>query len=88
MRATLDRAGITCEFQTGGVVGFPVYRCGLRDAAGDPLAYASGRGAGRQSMASALYEVWQHHRHELGQNAVPVLPTGRAMHRLTRYTEP
>ena len=76
MRATLDRAGFTCEFQTGGVVGFPVYRCCLRDAAGTPLAYASGRGAGRQSMASALYEVWQHHQHEVGQRGLAARPAG------------
>ena len=76
MRATLDRAGLTCEFQTGGVVGFPVYRCCLRDAAGNALAYALGKGAGRQSMASVLYEVWQHHQHEVGQRGLAARPDG------------
>jgi ribosomal protein S12 methylthiotransferase accessory factor len=83
LRATLDHAGFTCEFQTGGVVGFPVYRCCLRDPAGNPVAYALGKGAGRQSMASVLYELWQHYQHEIGQrslaarpDAVRVVPVG------------
>lgn len=76
MHATLDRAGYTCEIQAGGVTGFPVYRCCLVDASGNPLAYSLGKGAGRQSMASALYELWQHYQHELGQRGLAARPDG------------
>lgn len=74
MRATIERAGLTCEVRAGGVEGFPVYRCRLSDASGRPVAYSLGKGAGEQSMASALYELWQHYQHEIGQRGLVARP--------------
>lgn len=80
MRATLDRAGLTCEVRSGGVAGFPVHRCCLRDQAGQAVAYALGKGPGRQSEASMLYEAWQHLQHERGQRGLIAHPDRVRVH--------
>lgn len=76
VESVLDERGLRVEFVSAGSAGFPVHRCSVYGPGGRLVAESLGKGAGAQSRVSALFEAWQHLRHQEGQAAcdVRVLP--------------
>ncbi|MFI6478786.1 YcaO-like family protein [Nonomuraea sp. NPDC050663] len=75
----LADAGLTATFVSSGSERYPVHRCSLLDGRGELVAESLGKGAGRQSRASALFEAWQHLLHDRGQAGLPEDPRVRVL---------
>lgn len=77
--------GLRASFVSAGSAAFPVHRCCVYGPGGDLVAESLGKGAGGQSRVSALFEAWQHLRHQEGQaglaagGRVRVVPVGEVV---------
>jgi ribosomal protein S12 methylthiotransferase accessory factor len=64
--AEFDRRGLKLQLITIGNESVSVIRCDVLDENGVVLSESAGKGGGKQTYASALFEAWEHHSHRQG----------------------
>jgi ribosomal protein S12 methylthiotransferase accessory factor len=64
--AEFDRRGLKLQVTAIGNESVSVIRCDVLDGNGIVVAESAGKGGGKQTYASALFEAWEHHSHRQG----------------------
>jgi ribosomal protein S12 methylthiotransferase accessory factor len=66
IHAEFDRRGLKLRVTTTGNEPVSVIRCDVLDRCGAVVAESAGKGGGKQTYASALFEAWEHYGHRQG----------------------